>query len=158
MKYSNKRNRYEAANVTLDLVKLEAFSYDWWQFLRYINGKLVFNNYNYSNSTCKHQSKVRGMLYEKGIKIDVFVKCHRSLNGYAKNSANNYGTTEDALNEAIANNKAEIEEIELMLVNPRRKKALDADRKEQIKKLKTNSNDILRVMKPTPLEQALYEN
>jgi hypothetical protein len=158
MKFSKKHTRYEASNVSLNLETLEAFSYDWWQFLKLINGKLVFNNYSYSNTTCKHQQKVRRVLDEKGIKIDVFVKTYRSLDGFAKNSANNYGTTEDALNEAIAYNKSEIEEIELMLANPRRKKALDDERKAQIKKLKVNIDQIIRVIKPTPLEQALYEN
>lgn len=154
MKFSKKRNQYEASNVTLDLEKMEAFSYSWWQFLKIINGKVVFNNYSYSSSTCKHQSKVRRMLDEHGIKIDLIVNTSMGLNG---SSRYNRGNTEDALKDAIKNDLNEIKELEEILANNRRKKALDEERMEKIKSLKEHINQIERVIAPLPLDRALME-
>jgi hypothetical protein len=62
---------YKANNVTFNPTTLEAFSYHWWKFVAVVEGKVVFNNYFYSNSTAKHQSKVRNLMSELGIKIDI---------------------------------------------------------------------------------------
>lgn len=154
MKFIKKRNQYESANVTLNLEEMTAYSYGWWKFLAVINGKIVFNNYSYSNSTCKHQSKVRRMLEEKGIKIDLNVNTSLSLNG---NTRYSYGTELDALKDAIHTDLIEIKELETILANPRRKKALDESRLEQIEGLKMHINEIERVIAPTPLDKALLE-
>ena len=64
---------YQASNynVTFDPKKIEARSYKWWVFVAEVEGKVIFNNYRYSNSTSKHQSKVRALLNDLGIKIDI---------------------------------------------------------------------------------------
>lgn len=64
-------NIYKANNVTFNPTTLDAFSYDWWQFVGVVEGKVIFNNYNYSPTTRKHQHKVRRLLNELGIKIDI---------------------------------------------------------------------------------------
>jgi len=83
MKYMKRANIYQASNynVTFDPNKIEARSYRWWVFVAKVEGKIIFNNYRYSNSTSKHQSKVRSLLNELNIKIDVEMPVPKGLNG-----------------------------------------------------------------------------
>jgi hypothetical protein len=73
-------NIHKAANVLFDSEKISAWSYNWWQFVKVVNGKTVFNAGRYSNSTSKHQSKVRVLMGKLNIKIDVTVYINQSLN------------------------------------------------------------------------------
>ncbi len=70
MKHFKRANIYKAANVSYNPTTKEAYSYSWWAFVKLIKGKIVFNQYTYSNSTSKHQSKVRSLLRDLNIKID----------------------------------------------------------------------------------------
>lgn len=79
MKYFSRLNIYKASNVQYNPETRQAHSYDWWCFVKPVNGMIVFNNHSYSNSTCKHQSKVRGLLADLGINIDLFVDTRCSL-------------------------------------------------------------------------------
>lgn len=81
MKLYKRENIYKASNVIFDPIKIEAFSYSWWKFVGVVEGKVVFNNYRYSNSTSKHQSKVRKVMNELGIKIDLEIPVPRGLPG-----------------------------------------------------------------------------
>lgn len=63
LKYYPKLKQWKASNVRLHEDTLEAYSYDWWRFLEKIGPYLVFNDYRYSPSTSKHQSKVRSWLW-----------------------------------------------------------------------------------------------
>jgi hypothetical protein len=74
MKHYKKTNLYKASNVTFDPIKMEATSYNWWLFVKRIKGKTVFNSYRYSVSTSKHQSKVRSLMSQLGIRIDRYVQ------------------------------------------------------------------------------------
>lgn len=58
---------------------LEAHSYDWWKYVAKIDGKVVFNNYSYSVTTSGHQSAMRSLLSELGIKIDLFIEAPQGL-------------------------------------------------------------------------------
>lgn len=71
MKLMKREQVYRASNVSFDPKAEKAYSYAWWCFVARIEGKLVFNNYRYSVSTGKHQAKVRRLLNELGIKIDI---------------------------------------------------------------------------------------
>lgn len=73
MKLMKRSGIYQASNwnVTFNPATKEAYSYKWWKFVAIVEGKLVFNDYRYSNSTSKHQSKVLGLLNDLGIKIDL---------------------------------------------------------------------------------------
>ncbi len=71
MKLMKRTNTYKAVNVTFDPNKIEAYSYGWWKFVAVIEGKVVFNNYFYSQSTSKHQRKVKSLMADLGIKIDI---------------------------------------------------------------------------------------
>lgn len=79
MRYCKKRNQFEASNVSYNADFKSAFSYRWWKFVSVIGKKTVFNNYNYSVSTRKHQNKVRNLMASLGHPIDVFVSIRDSL-------------------------------------------------------------------------------
>ena len=73
MKYFKRLKLYKGynSNCTFNPETKDAYSYSWWRFVATVEGKLVFNNYRYSVTTAKHQRKVRGLLNELGIKIDI---------------------------------------------------------------------------------------
>lgn len=79
MKFYSRSKTYKASNVTFNIHDLVATSYGWWEFLRVINGSLVFNEYRYSNTTARHQWKVRRLLEQHGIKIDLTIECPKGL-------------------------------------------------------------------------------
>ncbi len=79
MKFKTRTKTYEASNVAFDVNKIEAKSYGWYTFVRVIKGKVIFNSHRYSNTTARHQFKVRRLLAELGIKIDRDVDVRESL-------------------------------------------------------------------------------
>lgn len=102
-----------------------AWSYDWWQFIKTLpNGMIVYNNYRYSQSTCKHQlSGLRVVNYHTD--IDVSVPGGLQLANW--------------VDVAIANKKADIYELNQLINKKGTRKAKNAERKELIAKL---ANDI----------------
>lgn len=135
MKFIKKRNQYEASNVSFDPENISAVSYNWWEFVKVINGKVVFNDYNYSPSTCKHQSKVRRLLETLNIKVDVVVESTKSLSSH------------DWQDDALKMLDDKIKLLNDALNNPRRKKALDEKRKEEIVYLEEKKLEVLRISK-----------
>lgn len=83
MKFYKRLNLYKASNVTFNPVTKEAFSYQWWKFTKIIDGKLVFNSYSYSSSTCKHQDKVAGVLSHLGLAIAHTIEAPEGLDRLA---------------------------------------------------------------------------
>lgn len=83
MKHMKRKNVYQCSNYNcvFDPKTNTATSYSWWVFVSQIEGKVVFNNYRYSNSTSKHQSKVRRLLDSLNIKIDVELPVPQGLPG-----------------------------------------------------------------------------
>lgn len=79
MRYYPKLRKYKASNVEFNTVTQTATSYGWWLFVSRINGKLVFNNYMYSNTTDRHQSKVRSLLRKLGISVDLTIEAPDGL-------------------------------------------------------------------------------
>ena len=81
MKHMKRANIYQASNynVTFNPAKVEAYSYKWWKFVSIIDGLVIFNNYRYSNSTSKHQSKVMSLMQTLNIKIDLELPVPRGL-------------------------------------------------------------------------------
>lgn len=67
---------------TFNLLTTEACSYRWWVFVKKIDGLTVFNNYRYSVTTARHQRKIRNLLKELKIKIDLEVTTKLSLSNY----------------------------------------------------------------------------
>lgn len=82
LKFMKRAGIYQGSNynVTFDPKTKHAISYKWWTFVAMIEGKLVFNNYRYSVSTSKHQNKIRSLLQELGIKIDLEMPLPKGIN------------------------------------------------------------------------------
>lgn len=75
-------NIYKASNVVFDADKIEAFSYDWWQFVTKVDDIIFFNEYKYSISTQGHQRKVLATLNHLGFgKAIHYVNTRDSLRG-----------------------------------------------------------------------------
>ena len=82
LKLIKSRNRYENSTKTnvVTLGKgLSAVSYNWWTYLKVVDGHIVFNQYKYSLTTQKHQRECLRLLESRGIKIDRFVNQVESL-------------------------------------------------------------------------------
>lgn len=130
MKLNKRSNIYKASNVTFNAETHEATSYDWWIFVKRINGKLVFNDHSYSSSTCKHQYKVRSLLRDLGLEIDIIVDARCGL----QNS--------EWPKQALESIQSRIDEVNGQLVNPRRKKALDQERIERLNRLTLEKQEL----------------
>lgn len=85
----NKQFKNPNGKCSFNPVSMEAYSYNWWLFVRQINGKIVFNDYNYSVTTRSHQNAVRAILRDLGIKIDLEVKMRRSLINFDTDALSN---------------------------------------------------------------------
>ncbi len=133
MKFIKKRNQFEASNVSFDPKNISAVSYNWWEFVKVINGKVVFNDYNYSPSTIKHQSKVRRLLETLNIKVDVVLESTKSLHN------------EEWQDDTIRLLNGKIKLLEDALSNPRRKKSLDEKRAEMIAYYEDKKREVLMV-------------
>ncbi len=79
MKYYKTLNQYKASNLIIDMNSMAAYSYAWWKFVAKIDGKIVFNDYGYSPSTRLHQAKIRELLGQLGIGIDLFIAAPEGL-------------------------------------------------------------------------------
>lgn len=79
MKYYSRLKVYKARNVKFDPGNMIATSYQWWEFVKRINGKIVFNDYRYSPSTGRHQSKVGRVLSDLGVKVDLYIESPQGL-------------------------------------------------------------------------------
>lgn len=83
MKYMKRAKIYKINNCTFNPETKTATSYEWWDFVKPIEGKLVFNDCYYSNTTSMHQSKVRRLLSELGVKIDITLPCKLGLQNFS---------------------------------------------------------------------------
>ena len=83
MKYFKRANIYKNHNGSnrFNPEKFEAVSYDWWIYVKDFNGIKVFNTYNYSPTTNRHQSNMRGLLEDLGERVQDFwqLECPRGL-------------------------------------------------------------------------------
>jgi len=72
LKYLKKAEIYSnsTGNNTYDPDAERAYSFRWWCFVRRIKGKLVFNNYSYSQCTNNHQSQMMDLFRKLKIKIE----------------------------------------------------------------------------------------
>lgn len=86
-KYRPKLGYYtDGQNNKFDLESFEATSYKWWTYVTKIKGKVVFNSYPYSPTTQGHQRRMRELLKQLGIKIDVEVSMRQSLSNFYNDS------------------------------------------------------------------------
>jgi hypothetical protein len=78
-RFFKKTGKYRISNCTFDTYTCVALSWDWWQFVRCIDGLVVFNSFRYSNSTSRHQRMTCALLSELGLTIDMEVECPGGL-------------------------------------------------------------------------------
>lgn len=78
LKWRPRLKIYKSGSIQYDPATGEAWSYNWC-FVCRINGKTVFNDFRYSNTTTRHQWEIRGLLKQLGVKIDLTVNCRESL-------------------------------------------------------------------------------
>lgn len=104
MKKMKRTGIYKGSNVEFNPATMTAVSYDWWHFLRRFGSVLVFNDYGYSMSTRRHQSKVRGVLRELGITPDLEIEAPEGLQKYnwVENSIARYQEKIESVRAAMA--------------------------------------------------------
>lgn len=119
MKYFTRTNTYKASNVSFDANTLTALSYNWWEFVKVINGLLIFNNFNYSATTGRHQHKVRRLLGSLGIRIDIEIAAPLGLQN---------------INSAITYYMLNIEDLKEKIANPRSNRKKNIERQQDILK------------------------
>ncbi len=122
MRYYSKLNVYKASNVLFNPTDTTALSYGWWLFVKKIKGKTVFNNYNYSPTTIKHQYKTRRLLESLGIPIDATIEAPQGL---------------QAIESAIPYYESKIAELQAQIAKPRSQLAKNIERMNTIKTYET---------------------
>ena len=134
MKYFKRLKEYKASNVSLTVEpSLEAYSYAWWLFLTKYKGLVIFNNTNYSPSTNKHQSKVRGVLDDLKIKIDIEVNhTFKSFGEYKEHRPDDGDYVKAAIEDEIDQINLENKTLASTISKPRTRKSTNLKRKQQI--------------------------
>ena len=127
MKFVKSRGRFEASNVCFYPESLEAYSYDWWKFSTTYKGKVLFNNYNYSPTTNRHQSKVLSELNARDIKIHLMLRY--TDQGFQLD-------VETALKDEIVCAKEVIQDLTDLINKPKTRKTTNEKRKERIQEIK----------------------
>jgi len=106
----------------IDISSCLAYSYNWWRYLDKIKGKVVFNNYQYSTTTARHQGECRQMLYYHRINIDLEVSIHNGLQNFKR--------------DAIPSIYWEILDLEYLINKKGTRKSTNIERAEKIIMLK----------------------
>jgi hypothetical protein len=83
MKKLKTRNEWVSGECRFYGDEIKATSYRHWTFLTVVEGKIIFNDYNFSVTTRKHQRMVRELLDSLGYKIDIFVNMKESLSEHS---------------------------------------------------------------------------
>lgn len=81
--YRPTKQELVASNNTLNLATMQAHSYGHWCYFRIIDGLAVFNDYRYSNTTARHQHRMRQLLRKLGIAVAVTIETHGSIGYYS---------------------------------------------------------------------------
>lgn len=107
MRFYKTQNKYKASNVSFNPTTKQAYSYGWWKFVDVVEGKVIFNNYRFSNSTSKHQYKVARLMDQLGIKIDITMPLP---NGILKTGESSYRSGYEAKGLSLSEMIVEAEE------------------------------------------------
>jgi len=132
MKYYKRLKIWKSSNVTFNPETCEAHSYKWWLFVAKVKNKVVFNNYRYSVSTEKHQSKVEWLLAQLGVKIDFYAEFPRGI---------------DRPQSAIDLYKNRIESLQELIDTPRSHEKKNLERKSEQESLKIKIKEIQKLFK-----------
>lgn len=133
MKYSNRLEVYKnsTGTNTFNPIMLQAKSYNWWIYVAKINGKLVFNNYYYSSTTCQHQYKMRKLMRELNLREDLIIQAPQGLQD---------------LDGSIKYYESLIAQLETEIAKPRSQKAKNIQRSEMVQYYFEKINQIKGLM------------
>lgn len=127
------QNKLKSSNFEFDLNSTTATSYDWWIFVTKENGKVIFNNYNYSVTTRKHQNKAWKILEYKA---DLTLQ-------FTNVSLNNL---HEALNDEIKLTNDEINNLFRQIAKKGSRKDTNEKRMERIKKLNQHIRNVVEML------------
>lgn len=133
MKYYKRLKQYKASNVVVDLENQTAHSYGWWRFWTVENGVSLFNGTFYSQSTCGHQSKTRGVI---GYDFDLVLRHTKA----------NLTNPAEAVISEIKGIVCEIEQLTKLIKKPRTHKAKNEQRRQQIEDYKQQIKQCQQVL------------
>lgn len=110
LNFNKKSGLYKnsTGSLTFNPVTCEAHSFRWWKFVAKVDGLVIFNNYNYSNTTAKQQSKIRTLLDQLNIKIDLALPLPKGID--SSNLSDLILTAEEYLCDKISNEELKKEE------------------------------------------------
>ena len=134
MKYFKRANIYKnsTGTNTFYVEKQCATSYGWWEYVKRINGQLVFNNYTYSNSTTNHQSAMRSLLRDLGYHSYLIIEAPGGLQD---------------LDSAIKYYESKIENLRAAMAKPRTRKAKNAERQSDINFYESKMSEVFALQK-----------
>ena len=146
MKYYTRLKKYKASNVSLTVEpKLEAYSYAWWLFVVRYKGLVIFNNTTYSNSTGGHQYKVRRVLDDLNIKIDIELNnTFKSFGEFKEHRPSDGDFVKAAIEDEIKNIERINKNLADLIKKPRTRKSTNEKRAQQIEE---NKNQIKKLKK-----------
>jgi hypothetical protein len=140
MKYFKRANVYKNSTDTnhFNPETFQAYSYDWWCYVKSFGGLKVFNTYRYSNTTAKHQANTRHLLVaELGENVDNYIRveCPKGLQSI------------EGLNSGIELYKSRIRELKELINKKGTHKAKNEERKELISEYKLKIKTIEQLIK-----------
>ena len=146
MKYYKRLKEYKASNVSLKVEpKLEAYSYAWWLFVVRYKGLVIFNNTSYSSSTSGHQYKVRRVLDDLNIEIDIELNnTRRSFGEFHQHRPSDGDFVKAAIKDEIVRIGLINKNLADLIQKPRTRKSTNEKRAQQIKE---NKNQIKKLKK-----------
>lgn len=141
MKYSKKRAQWEnsAKTCTYNPIIKQAYSYGWWRFVEKIGSYLVFNNYNYSPTTNRHQRDIRKLIGYKTKTLDI--QARKGLQD---------------LDTAIEDYKYDIKSLLELINKPKTHASKNAERRNMIKEIEKKIElvqKLIRIKTNPKLEQ-----
>lgn len=111
---------------------MQAYSYSWWKFVDKRGPLVVFNDFGYSNTTRRHQYKVRRLLNQLGIQIHATIEAPNGL---------------QSLDSAIHLYERRIETLKAEIAKPRSRKAKNVERMQAIKEMQAKIKQVKALMK-----------
>lgn len=131
MRYYKTLGIFKTVKSSFDPNTMRAYSYNWWRFVDYIGGKVIFNDARYSMQTSAHQSAVKEVLRALRVKYHTV---------YIKAGLNHIDTE-------IADKRYEIKRLNNAISNPLSRRATNEKRKSQIKYLEKEIASLTKLLK-----------
>ena len=141
MKYNKETKHYEDKNVKFSAVTMKAYSYEHWQFLgKTDEGKVIFNNFNYSMITGKHQKDVLSILniLQKPIDLVIYHTKKSLREGY-----------KSVLKDEIILSQEAIMILKERIKNPKTHKKRNLKRKDEVNHLLKHIEHVETILEHT---------